>query len=105
MLEACNPWLNAALGETRESCWKNFREALAELGLGEKWIPYPLGLWRQAGEVDGRFTLLPAASVAGDEVTLVAEDSVVVVLSACPLSAPRSHHGAETLEVKREVAE
>ena len=105
MLEACSPWLNAALGATEGSCWDNFRRVLAELGLSEKWIPYPLGLWRQAGEVDGRFMLLPATSEVGDQVVLAAEDDIIVVVSACPLSAPHAPDGADTLEVQCEDGE
>jgi uncharacterized protein YcgI (DUF1989 family) len=105
MLEACNPWLNVALGAAKASCWDNFRTALADLGLEEKWIPYPLGLWRQAGEMNGRFKLLPSSSRDGDEVVLQAEDDVVVIVSACPLSAPSELGHVETLELAREVDE
>jgi uncharacterized protein len=90
MLEACNPWLRAALGHQDHgaSCWANFREALAALGLAEKWIPYPLGVFKQAGEHNGRFGLLTPSSQAGDQMTLAAERDLTLIASACA-------HGAD----------
>lgn len=102
LLEACNPWLNAALyGATDDrSCWSNFRLALEAMGLGEKWIPYPLGLFREAGEIDGRYQLLPAVSQAGDAVLFVAETTIVVIASACAVSAPSFPTTEATVEIE-----
>lgn len=102
LLEACNPALNQGLyGATDErSCWSNFRDALDEIGLPAKWVPYPLGLFRDAGDVDGRLALLQASSREGDEVVLVGETALVVVVSACPLSAPALASARPTVEIE-----
>jgi uncharacterized protein YcgI (DUF1989 family) len=86
-LEACTRYVNNELGghDADFSCTENFVAALAELGLGPKWVPYPLGLFRQCGEVDGRFGLLPGTSAPGDVVELVADAPSTVVVSLCPL--------------------
>ncbi|MFN8232227.1 MAG: urea carboxylase-associated family protein [Actinomycetota bacterium] len=103
-LEACNPGLRAALYGSDEgpTCWENFRTALNEIGLAENWIPYPLGLFRETSEVDGRFHLAAASSRAGDHVGLVAEADLVIVASACPLSAPPVTGAAQTAELRWE---
>jgi uncharacterized protein YcgI (DUF1989 family) len=81
------------------SCWENFRDALATVDLPEKWIPYPLGIFRSCGIVDGRFQLLPATSSGGDFMDLVAESDISVVVSACPVSAPRTTEGVRTARI------
>ena len=101
MLEACNPDLNRSMFPGRTgSCWANFREGLAGIGLGEKWIPYPLGVFRRAGESAGRFALLPAASRPGDEVSIVADAPIVVFASACPVSSPPEAAGRAVVELE-----
>jgi uncharacterized protein YcgI (DUF1989 family) len=86
-LEACNRDLIRALGlETPASCLDNFRAALHPLGLADKWIPYPIGLFRQCGELEGRFQMLPASSRSGDHVSFRTENPIFLVASACPLS-------------------
>jgi uncharacterized protein YcgI (DUF1989 family) len=102
MLEACSPWLNKALfGDAcTGSCWENFNGWASEAGLDEKWIPYPLGVFRQAGERDGRFELREASSAAGDSLTLRAEDDVTVVVSACPVSRAAAPPDTHTLELR-----
>jgi uncharacterized protein YcgI (DUF1989 family) len=90
MLEACNPGLVRALfGSDTPTCSENFGTALAEHGLEEKWVPYPLGIFRRCGEADGRFQLLTAASSPGDYITLEADTRLLVVVSACPIGAPK----------------
>lgn len=102
MLEACNPSLRSALGNRGDgSCWQNFREAVSALGLSEKWIPYPFGVFRQAGEEGGAFALLPASSRARDHLILEAMCDLTLVASACPLSAPDV--GADVRTVDLEV--
>jgi uncharacterized protein YcgI (DUF1989 family) len=102
MLEACNPWLRSVLENEADgaSCWANFREALGALGLGEKWIPYPFGVFRQAGERDGGFGLLAPSSRAGDQVTLEVERDLTLIASACPVGAPDVRDGAPTVRVE-----
>jgi uncharacterized protein len=101
-LEACNPWLNRALfGATDDrSCWTNFRDALQVLALGEKWIPYPLGLFREGGVLGDRYELLPATSARGDEVLFAADVAIVVIASACPVSSPAGAAGTPTVEIE-----
>jgi uncharacterized protein YcgI (DUF1989 family) len=82
------------------SCWENFREWARGEGLDEKWIPYPLGVFRQADERDGRFALREASSSAGDAFSLRADDRVTVVVSACPVSRPPVATDTPTLEVR-----
>lgn len=100
-LEACNPWLNKALtgAPTNGSCWSNFKAWADAVGIDEKWIPYPLGLFRQAGEHEGRFQLLQGTSEAGDSVVLEASESCTVIVSACPLTCPPDAGEQPTLEV------
>jgi uncharacterized protein len=102
LLEACNPWLNQTLfGATDDrSCWGNFRDALEVLALGEKWIPYPLGLFRQGGVVGDRYELLPATSARGDEVLFAADEAIVVIASTCPVSSPVGAAGTPTVEIE-----
>jgi uncharacterized protein len=102
MLEACSPWLNHALGsETGErSCWENFRDWARAAHLHEKWIPYPLGAFRQAGERDGGFELLEASSSVGDSIALRADDDITVIVSACPLSRAAVAPGTPSLRVR-----
>jgi len=101
LLEACNPWLNAALFGAKDdrSCWSNFRAALEPMGLGEKWIPYPLGLFREAAETAGRYRLLQGTSRAEDQVAFVAETAIIVIASACPVSAPPLAGASPTVEI------
>lgn len=91
-LEACNPGLQCALdgSSDRRSCFENFRAALAGIGLDEKWIPYPFGIFRRTGVLGGRFQLVAPASIAGDFVRLEAESPLFVVVSACPMGAPKA---------------
>jgi uncharacterized protein YcgI (DUF1989 family) len=100
-LEACTPFVNHEVcgNHAEVSCDESFRAALEQLGLGPKWVPYPLGIFRQCGTVDGRFQLLPASSAPGDFIEFVAEAAVTVVVSACPLGAPRGEDGAATVSV------
>lgn len=106
MLEACNPALNRALYGAKDdtSCWKNFRDALQDIGLDEKWIPYPLGVFRQAGELNDRYQLLAASSRKGDYVRLLVEEDIIAIASACPVSAPSLAEAIETVELEWENA-
>lgn len=101
-LEACNPALNAALTSSVRSgsCWENFRDGLEGLGLSEKWIPYPLGIFREASEIDGRFQLQQSPSSSGDSVRFIAENAIVLIASACPLSAPPLAVEGPTVEIE-----
>jgi uncharacterized protein YcgI (DUF1989 family) len=104
-LEACTPFVNCELGghDVDYSCAANFAAALAELGLGPKWIPYPLGIFRAAGEVDGGFALLPGTAARGDFLEVAAETALTAVVSLCPLrGAPP---GAPTIALTRKEAQ
>lgn len=100
-LEACTPWLiNELTGKPAErSCWSNFKQWADAAGIDEKWIPYPLGLFREAGEHEGRFQLRPGTSAAGDSVVLEASSACTVIVSACPLTCPSGADGQPALEV------
>lgn len=85
-LEACSAFVNGLAGHPLgPSCADNFATALAELGLGPKWIPYPFGIFRRCGMTDDGFQMLAGSSVAGDYVELLALAPVTMVVSVCPL--------------------
>lgn len=99
VLEACTPWLNEALGHEcgGPSCWEGFRDWLAERGLPEKWVPYPVGIFRQTAEVDGKYGMLDGVSRKGDQVEFSAEAPCVALVTACAIG--QKADGKERIEV------
>ncbi|MDO8187662.1 DUF1989 domain-containing protein [Conexibacter sp. JD483] len=87
-LEACTPWIARALGNepVGTCCWSSFRAWLEQEGLPEKWVPYPVGIFKQAEERDGRYGLAPGSSAAGDFVRFSAASPCTVLVSACALT-------------------
>jgi uncharacterized protein YcgI (DUF1989 family) len=83
LIAACDPARYRALGVegAHASCAENLREALG----APVDIPQPVNLFMNI-PVDrgGRLAWLPAATKAGDAVTLLALADLTVVLSACP---------------------
>lgn len=99
VLEACTPWLNEALGHRcgGRSCWEGFREWLDGRGLPEKWVPYPVGIFRRTGELDGRYRMLASESRVGDYVEFSAEAPCVALVTSCAIGQPAD--GKERIKV------
>ncbi|MDO8211983.1 DUF1989 domain-containing protein [Conexibacter sp. CPCC 206217] len=99
-LEACNPWVSRALSATLagDCCWTSFRAWLEREGLPEKWVPYPVGIFKQADERSGRYGLRAGSSSVGDFVRFSAASRCTVLVSACPLTAG-GEPGAPAIEV------
>ena len=75
-------------------CFGNLAAALAPYGIEPDSIPVAFNIFmnvRVDGE-SGALTVAPPLSRAGDRITLVAEDDLVVGLTAC--SAPQSNNGS-----------
>lgn len=87
LIAACDPERYRQLGVPRHrSCADNLRAALAELGLATTSIPQPVNVFMNVPITgDGALAWLPAATRAGDSVTVEAEMDCVVVVSACPM--------------------
>ena len=79
-----NNWLRYGV-ETTESCYTNFRTALAGRGLGEEYI-VPNVNWFMSVPVleDGSAGVADSAPQPGSHVALRAETDVLAVLSNCP---------------------
>jgi uncharacterized protein YcgI (DUF1989 family) len=80
--------------EPHPGCFGNLATALAPHGIGPDDIPVAFNIFMNVA-VDGATGALsvdPPRSRAGDHVTLLAEDDLVVGLTAC--SAPQSNNGA-----------
>ncbi|HVU92857.1 MAG TPA: urea carboxylase-associated family protein [Jatrophihabitans sp.] len=86
LVPACDPERYRLLGHPghHRSCAENFREAVAEHGLGTP-VPAPLNLFMNVPVgADGSLSFAPSPARPGDYVTLTAQDDLVFVLSACP---------------------
>jgi uncharacterized protein YcgI (DUF1989 family) len=96
---ACDPERYTGLGVEgwHASCQENLRRAMAELGFEHVEVPQPINLFmnipvREGGELGWE----PAATRAGDSVTLRAEIDCIVVVSACPQDIVPINHGTPT---------
>ena len=84
---ACDPIRYERLGVDgwHASCQENLVAAMAGLGHARVDVPQPINLFQNvAVHPDGRMSWAPAASRAGDSVTLRTEMDTIVVVSACP---------------------
>ncbi|HKE94191.1 MAG TPA: urea carboxylase-associated family protein [Povalibacter sp.] len=69
------------------NCHDNLRAALRELGVEADSLPTAFNFFMHAEvAVDGRLSLLPPKSRAGDSMVLRAEMDLAIALSACPAS-------------------
>jgi uncharacterized protein YcgI (DUF1989 family) len=82
LIAACDPARYRALGVegAHASCAENLHRALG----APVDVPQPVNLFMNIPVRDGALAWLPAASAAGDAVTLRALVSLIVVVSACP---------------------
>ena len=84
---ACGPERYALLGAEgwHASCEENLRAAMSALGYDGIEIPQPVNVFENNPiGPDGELGIEPAASRAGDSVTLRAELDAVVCVTACP---------------------
>ncbi|MCP1674931.1 uncharacterized protein YcgI (DUF1989 family) [Natronocella acetinitrilica] len=88
LLSACDQARYTLLGHpaAHRNCVDNLVEALAELGLTAPEIPSPINIFEHVAiRSDGELLIEPPLGRAGDTITLRAEDSLAVVVSACPM--------------------
>jgi uncharacterized protein YcgI (DUF1989 family) len=84
---ACDPTRYSGLGVEgwHASCQENLQTAMAELGFERVRVPQSINLFMNIPVApDGSIGWEPAATKAGDAVTLRAELDCYVVVSACP---------------------
>jgi uncharacterized protein YcgI (DUF1989 family) len=84
---ACDPIRYQLLGVDgwHASCQENLITAMAGLGHAGVDVPQPINLFQNIPvHADGRMSWAPAASCAGDSVTMRTELEAIVVVSACP---------------------
>lgn len=85
---ACSPEMYAALGHSgyHRSCGENFRTAAATVDWRPLHVPDPVNFFQRTPvDAEGRVTALPAPTRPGDSVTLRAERSLFVVVTACSM--------------------
>lgn len=88
LLSACDQGRYTLLGHSapHRSCVDNLHEALAELGLQPPDIPSPINIFERVTiGADGRLVIEPPPGKAGDAITLLTEEDLVLVVSACPM--------------------
>jgi uncharacterized protein YcgI (DUF1989 family) len=73
-------------------CFGNLAEALAPYGISPDHIPVAFNVFMHVviDGVSGKLTVLPPLSRAGDHVTFIAEQDLIIGLTAC--SAPQSNN-------------
>ena len=84
----CSAEMYAALGHAgyHRSCSENFRTAAARVGWDPLHVPDPVNFFQRTPvNADGSVTALPALTKPGDSVTLRAEASVYVIVTACSM--------------------
>jgi len=68
------------------SCAENFLNAAAEIGWNPQHVPDPFNFFQRVSiDNDGALRTLPAATAAGDSVTLRAQCDVHVIVTACSM--------------------
>lgn len=85
---ACDPLMYQSLGFVgyHPSCAENFRIAADSIGWHPTHVPDPINFFQRTPVgTDGALTTLPAATKAGDFVTLRAEDDIDVIVTACSM--------------------
>lgn len=85
---ACSAGMYAALGHVgyHRSCSENFRTEAAKVGWKPLHVPDPVNIFQRTPiGPDGSFSALPALTAPGDSVTLRAEASVYVIVTACSM--------------------
>lgn len=92
---ACSPEMyriQYGITGPHSNCLSNIAGSLAHLGVQPHLVPTPFNIFQNArvGE-DGRLTIAPPLSRAGDAIELRAEMNLAVALSAC--SAPNCNGG------------
>ena len=80
--------------EPHRGCFGNLAAALAPYGVGPDSIPTAFNVFMNVAidGVTGALSVDPPRSQAGDHVTFLAEDDLVIGLTAC--SAPQSNNGS-----------
>ena len=98
LIAACDAERYRELGVAggHASCADNLSRALAAHGLRPLFVPQPVNLFMNIPVVGGRLEWLPAATRAGDGLTLRALADVLVVVSACPQDLVRINGGQPT---------
>jgi uncharacterized protein YcgI (DUF1989 family) len=95
LFPACNPALYERAGlPGHPSCAGNFDAAARAAGVTPPTLPDPVNLFQSSAPgPDGELPVRPAASRAGDSVSLVALRDVVVVLTACAVDFAPTNGG------------
>jgi uncharacterized protein YcgI (DUF1989 family) len=87
LMAACDARRYELLGAVgyHDNCADNLKNALQAIGLSSRTTPAPLNLFMNVPwQPDGTLTLERPTSEAGQYVSLRAEMSLIIVLSACP---------------------
>ena len=86
LIPACDAERYRQLGAPyHRSCTANLRASLRELGIEVRDVPQPVNLFMPVGlGADGSLSLQESPARRGDRVVVRAEQTVVVVVSACP---------------------
>jgi uncharacterized protein YcgI (DUF1989 family) len=86
LIAACDPERYEELGAPdHASCANNLRISLSQHGLRANIVPQPINVFmRIPVSPNGDLSWMPAASRAGDAITVAAAMDCVVVVSACP---------------------
>ncbi len=83
------------------NCHDNFLEAMSTREWGKREVPQPFNLFMNTFiEPDGTLHIRDPISKAGDMITMMAEMSLIVVVSACPMDLnPVGGQGITDLEI------
>lgn len=103
---ACDPLMYQSLGFVgyHPSCAENFRIAADGIGWRTTHVPDPINFFQRTPVgSDGSLSTLPAATKAGDFVTLRAEDDIDVIVTACSMDL-KDINGGRCTPIRLEVS-
>ena len=106
LFSACDPIMYRLLGcaDDHPSCAANFRRAAAGFGWKPPVVPGPMNFFQRTPvDSDGTMSTLPAASKAGDSVSLRAETDVLAIVTACSMDL-KDINGARCTPIRLEVS-
>ncbi|MGY4526804.1 DUF1989 domain-containing protein [Pseudomonas sp. TE21394] len=102
LVACCDPWLYKHYGceAGHRNCHDNFQSSLFDAGFGSSHVPNPLNLWMNVPvhDVQGKISLEPPVSKAGDRIVLRALIDVIVIFSACPMDITPVNGADRTLK-------